>query len=80
MTMASVTARICDSSQGNTREPDMSGRGRRREGSVGVLLSSLGSLEGTETLLPLPRSFRLFIMADLNNLSHIIYLTHKHPR
>lgn len=78
MTMASMITCMCDSSQGNMREPDMNGRGRRRAGGrVGVLLSSLGSLEGTETLfalLTLPRSFFLFTMADLNNLSHIIYL------
>lgn len=70
---------ICDSSQGNTREPDMNGGGRRRTcvwGRVGFLLSSLGSLEGTLLgLLTLPHSFCL-TMTDLNNLSHIIYLSH----
>lgn len=49
---------ICDSSQGNMREPDMNGR-KKAGARVGVLFSSLGSLEGTETvlaLLTLPRS------------------------
>lgn len=71
---------MCDSSWGNTREPDTNGGGRRRTcvwGRVGVLLSSLGSLEGTLLgLLTLPHSFCL-TMTDLNNLSHIICLTHK---
>lgn len=81
MTMASVIKCICDSSRGNTREPDVNGGGRRRTcvwGRVGVLLSSLGSLEGTLLgLLTLPHSFSLAV-TDLNNLSHIIYLAHQH--